>query len=117
MGAVVWQLNDCWPVASWSSIDYQGRLKALHYAEKRFFAPIMVSCQEEGEMTCGVPLNWLPREVKQEAIFNVANETRSDITAKVTWALRDASGKVLREGIAEFDSEREGGNPGRCRKG
>ncbi len=112
MGAVVWQLNDCWPVASWSSIDYQGRLKALHYAEKRFFAPIMVSCQEEGEMTCGVPLNWLPREVKQEAIFNVANETRSDITAKVTWALRDASGKVLREGIAEFDSEKEGGNPG-----
>ncbi|WP_029322946.1 beta-mannosidase [Butyrivibrio sp. AE3004] len=97
MGAVVWQFNDCWPVASWASVDYCGRLKALHYAEKRFFAPILVSCQEEGEMTCGIPLNWLPREVKQEAVFNVANETRKDITAIVRWALRDASGKVIRE--------------------
>ena len=34
MGAVVWQLNDCWPVASWASIDYYGRWKALHYYEK-----------------------------------------------------------------------------------
>ena len=31
MGAVYWQLNDCWPVISWSSVDYCGRLKALHY--------------------------------------------------------------------------------------
>ncbi|MBE5842645.1 MAG: glycoside hydrolase family 2 protein [Butyrivibrio sp.] len=105
MGAVVWQFNDCWPVASWASVDYTGRLKALHYAEKRFFAPILVSCQEEGEMTCGTPLNWLPREVKQEATFSVANETRFAIDAIVRWELRDASGKVLREGIGEFDKE------------
>jgi beta-mannosidase len=111
MGAVVWQLNDCWPVASWASIDYCGRLKALHYAEKRFFAPILVSCQEEGEMTNPQQLNWLPREIKQEAVFSVANETRQDIEAKVRWALRDASGKILKEGVAEFDSEREE-NPG-----
>ena len=39
MGAVYWQLNDCWPVASWASIDYYGRWKALHYTAKRFFAP------------------------------------------------------------------------------
>jgi beta-mannosidase len=51
MGATVWQLNDIWPVASWSSIDYFGRWKALHYSEKRFFAPIMISCEEVGEMT------------------------------------------------------------------
>lgn len=48
MGAVVWQLNDCWPVASWSSIDYFGRWKALHYYEKRFFAPVLLSCEREG---------------------------------------------------------------------
>lgn len=38
-GAIVWQLNDWWPVASWSSIEYDGRWKPLHYAMKRFFAP------------------------------------------------------------------------------
>ena len=47
MGTVIWQLNDCWPVASWSSIDYCGRWKALHYYAKRFFAPVMLSCAEE----------------------------------------------------------------------
>ena len=45
MGAVYWQLNDCWPVISWSSIDYWGRWKALHYYAKRFFAPVMISCR------------------------------------------------------------------------
>ncbi len=42
-GALYWQINDCWPVASWSSIDYYGTWKALHYYAKRFFAPILVS--------------------------------------------------------------------------
>ncbi len=46
-GALYWQLNDCWPVASWSSIDYFGRWKALHYAARRFFAEVMVSISEE----------------------------------------------------------------------
>ncbi|HEY1580327.1 MAG TPA: glycoside hydrolase family 2 protein [Terracidiphilus sp.] len=43
MGSIFWQLNDCWPVASWSSIDYYGRWKALQYYARRFYAPIMVS--------------------------------------------------------------------------
>jgi len=43
MGALYWQLNDCWPVASWASIDYYGRWKALHFLSKRFFAPVLVS--------------------------------------------------------------------------
>lgn len=43
MGAIYWQLNDCWPVASWSSIDYYGRWKLLHYAAKKFFAPQLIS--------------------------------------------------------------------------
>lgn len=48
MGAVYWQLNDCWPVASWASVDYYGRWKALQYAAKKFFAPQMVSAKDEG---------------------------------------------------------------------
>ncbi|HVZ88856.1 MAG TPA: glycoside hydrolase family 2 protein [Polyangia bacterium] len=42
-GSLYWQLDDCWPVASWSGIDYYGRWKALHYAARRFFAPVLVS--------------------------------------------------------------------------
>ena len=51
MGAVYWQLNDIWPAASWASIDYYGRWKALHYYARRFFAPVMISCCEQSEMT------------------------------------------------------------------
>ena len=40
MGALYWQLNDCWPVASWSSLEYSGKWKLLHYAARRFFAPL-----------------------------------------------------------------------------
>jgi beta-mannosidase len=43
MGSLYWQLNDCWPVASWSSIDYYGRWKALQYYARRFYSPILVS--------------------------------------------------------------------------
>ncbi len=48
MGSIYWQLNDCWPVASWSSLDYYGRWKALHYYARRFYAPILVSPHHEG---------------------------------------------------------------------
>lgn len=43
MGTLYWQLNDCWPVVSWSGIDYYGNWKALHYFVKKAFAPILVS--------------------------------------------------------------------------
>lgn len=49
MGAVYWQLNDCWPVASWSSIDWFGRWKVLHYWAKRFYAPFTAYIVEDGE--------------------------------------------------------------------
>jgi len=47
MGSLYWQINDCWPVASWSSIDYTGRWKALQYYARRFYSEILVSLQVE----------------------------------------------------------------------
>ena len=49
-GTLYWQLNDCWPVASWSSLDYFGRWKALHYAARRFYAPVLLSIEEQGSL-------------------------------------------------------------------
>ena len=43
MGSLYWQLNDCWPGASWSGIDYYGKLKALHYNVKNAFKPVIIS--------------------------------------------------------------------------
>ena len=49
MGALYWQLNDCWPVASWSSLEFTGRWKALHHVARRFFAPALVSAHVPGD--------------------------------------------------------------------
>ncbi len=98
MGAVVWQLNDCWPVASWSSIDYYGRWKALHYYEKRFFAPVMISCAEEGVLTQDTNPNAEPYEVKKSIQLNVANESLKDEELTVRWELRDAKADIVRCG-------------------
>ena len=48
MGTLYWQLNDCWPVTSWSGLDYYGRWKALHYHVKRAYQPVMVGSIESG---------------------------------------------------------------------
>lgn len=98
MGTVIWQLNDCWPVASWSSIDYCGRWKALHYYAKRFFAPLMLSCAEEGILTQDTNPNAEPYHVRKSIHLNVANETMSDQEVTVRCALRNADGEILREG-------------------
>ncbi|MCC8136547.1 MAG: glycoside hydrolase family 2 protein [Clostridiales bacterium] len=102
MGAIYWQLNDCWPVASWSSIDYCGRLKALHYYAKRFFAPLMISCEEQGLMTSGKELVREHFDFEKSIRLNVANETMHDETVTVRWALRDPSAKILRSGENEI---------------
>jgi beta-mannosidase len=51
MGSLYWQIDDCWPVASWSSVDYLGNWKALHYYVRRFYNELLVSPhQEDGEI-------------------------------------------------------------------
>jgi beta-mannosidase len=47
MGSLFWQIDDCWPVASWSSIDYTGRWKALQYYARRFYRDILLSPHAE----------------------------------------------------------------------
>ena len=97
MGAVYWQFNDCWPVASWSSVDYCQRLKALHYYARRFFAPVMISCEEEGMLGSGQELVRLPFEFNKSIRLNVTNETLKDEKVEVIWQLRNAKADVLRE--------------------
>ena len=96
MGAVYWQLNDCWPVTSWSSIDYCGRWKALHYFAKRFFAPVMISCEEESWMTQEANMNRQHFQFEKSIHLNVTNETLEDRQVRVCWQLRDASANILR---------------------
>lgn len=102
MGALYWQLNDIWPVASWASIDYYGRLKALHYAAKRFYNPILISCKETGERATR-PFTILHPSIAYEtkAQLCVTNETRNDIMGVAAWALRDVYGNVLQSGENE----------------
>ena len=97
MGAIYWQLNDCWPVASWASIDYWGRWKALHYYAKRFFAPVMISCEEQGWMTAAADMNREHFVFEKSIRLNVTNETLADRTVTAKWALRNSDGSVVRQ--------------------
>lgn len=100
MGALYWQLNDIWPVASWASIDYFGRYKALQYVAKRFFAPVMISCQEIGETETRPFVILQPDfyDYSTQARLSVANETLNDIEGVVQWELRSADSQILQNG-------------------
>ncbi|MGA7243583.1 MAG: glycoside hydrolase family 2 protein [Terracidiphilus sp.] len=81
MGSIFWQLNDCWPVASWSSIDYYGRWKALQWYARRFYAPILVSPHvEDGSVK----------------VYVVSDKT-TPMPASLRVRLMDFNGRVLIE--------------------
>ena len=101
MGTVVWQLNDIWPTASWSSIDYFGRWKALHYAERRMFAPVMISCEERGEMSERPFCIAEPRPIEKSARLHVANETMEEIRGIAVWSLRRPDSSIILRGDCE----------------
>lgn len=105
MGTIYWQLNDCWPVASWASIDYYGRWKALHYYAKRFFAPVMLSCMEEGILTQDTNTNAEPYEVRKSITLCLANETMAPVDVTVNWALRNNLGEILKSGSSTVHAE------------
>ena len=85
MGSVYWQFNDCWPVASWSSVDSLGRYKALHYAAKKFYSPVAMGLFLE----------------KDKLTVNVANETMNDFKGSVKVYFSDTSFNILKK----FDKE------------
>jgi beta-mannosidase len=81
MGSLYWQLNDVWPGASWSSIDYYGRWKALQFHARRFYAPLLIAAlRHDGNTTVSL----------------VSDRTTP---RAVYWRMRvmDFSGKVLSE--------------------
>ncbi len=74
MGTLYWQLNDCWPVASWSSRDYVGNWKALHYTAQDVFAPISLSQEldKDGMISIWVMTN-LAEEIQDSLSISIYN--------------------------------------------
>ncbi len=85
-GILYWQLNDCWPVASWSSLDYFGRWKALHYAARRFYAPVLLSIEDKSP---------------EQAVY-ITNDTLKPWEGSVHWSLETVAGEALTSGEAPF---------------
>ncbi|PWJ42191.1 beta-mannosidase [Sediminitomix flava] len=86
MGTLYWQLNDCWPAASWSSIDYYGKWKALHYAVREAFSTQLVSTDLEGDRL---------------KVFLVNDEWQTkDAQLQITW--NDFKGNILMKKISEL---------------
>lgn len=80
MGSLYWQIDDCWPVASWSSIDYYGRWKALQYYARRFYSSLLVT----------------PRIDNDNLNFWVSSDRPRTTAAKLHIELRDFVGHVLK---------------------
>lgn len=89
MGCLYWQYNDCWPVASWSSVDYYGRWKALHYMARHFYAPILVSGLEH-------------REDQTVDVFVTSDELK-DHHGTLAWEVTDFQGSSLKKGSQRIE--------------
>jgi beta-mannosidase len=80
MGALYWQLNDMWPVCSWSSLEYGGKWKLLHYSAKRFFAPLLITA----------------KEVDGSLEIRAVNDGMKPVNAVARIRVIDFSGKILK---------------------
>ncbi len=96
MGALYWQLNDCWPVASWSSIEFTGRWKALHYLARRFLSPALVSAHVPGDegTIIGNYRRTTVREVHLYTVYDAPQSARGTLS----WDLFHLDGRVLMRG-------------------
>ncbi len=104
MGSIYWQLNDCWPVASWSSIDYYGRWKALQYYARRFYAPLLVSPHvENGALAVYIVSDKTAPTGAQLRlrIMTLDGKTLSDATQNVT--IPELSSKIyVQRALSDF---------------
>ncbi len=96
MGALYWQINDCWPVASWSSIEFTGRWKALHHVARRFFAPALVSAQIHGAETT-ITGNYHRNSVDKVDLYTVYDAPEA-ATGLLRWDLLHLDGRILSGG-------------------
>ncbi len=94
-GTLYWQLNDCWPVASWSSLDYFGRWKALHYAARRFYAPVLLSIEDRP-----------PRHG-----LYVTNDRLEAWAGSTAWSLETLDGQALATGTAPVNAAPQAATP------
>lgn len=85
-GSIWWQLNDCWPVCSWASIDYYGNYKALQYAARHFNAPVTVSIEDTKDAV---------------KIFCINDTQKSFPSCRVQYRLLHFDGKLLTSGHSE----------------
>ena len=91
MGALYWQLNDCWPVASWASMDYTGRWKALHYMARRFYAPLLISGLENAD--------------EGTVEIHLGNDLLRAFKGEIQWRVTQLDGTLLREGSKKIRLE------------
>ena len=93
MGALYWQLNDCWPVASWSSIEFGGRWKALHHEARRFFAPSLVYLRSEKDVEIG-RYNEIFNRITSYQIFTI-HDAPEPLAATLRWGLYTLDGRSI----------------------
>jgi beta-mannosidase len=96
MGSLYWQLNDCWPVASWSSIEFTGRWRALHHAARRFYAPAFVSAHVPGDEVFGIN-NYRHSTVRLVHVHTSYDAPKAS-KGVVRWDLFHLDGRVLLSG-------------------
>ncbi len=99
MGALYWQLNDCWPVFSWSSVEFGGKWKALQFAAKRFFAPVLVSAHVPGDESV-ITVNVLVSTIHEVNLYTVFDGVENT-TGQLGWKLYHLDGRVLEEGCKQ----------------
>lgn len=135
MGALYWQINDTWPNASWSAVDYFGRKKALYYYSKRFYAPVTAVVLEKSAGYRVFLVN--DTAMEQSVAFNgviqsAAGEEIQTETAELTlppassteilrgrvpllkkndaiffWTLTDADGNEINYGMKMFEKAKK----------